>query len=147
MQLKYRKWRGACNVIHGLTLTAALSTWWGTLHSSVKQAGKCVWGSASPSDGTRWIACRPGFFLPVRVLSRLFRRLFLQNLEDAFEAGKLRFFGKLAGMAESTAFATGLDQLRRTFALFAPRRFATSNPQRLSKEKRVTRDSGILAAS
>jgi hypothetical protein len=147
MQLKYRKWRGACNGIHGLTLTAALSTWWGTLHSSVKQAGKCVWGSASPSGGTRWIACRPSFFLPVRVLSRLFRRPFLQNLQDALEAGELRFFGKLAGMAEPTAFATGLDQLRRTLALFAPRRFATSNPQRLSKEKRVTRDSGILAAS
>jgi len=113
MQLKYRKWRGACNGIHGLTLTAALSTWWGTLHSSVKQAGKCVWGSASPSGGTRWIACRPSFFLPVRVLSRLFRRLFLQNLQDALEAGELRFFGKLAGMAKPTAFATGLDQLRR----------------------------------
>ena len=49
----------------------------------------------------------------MRVLSRLFRRLFLQNLQDAFEAGKLRFFGKLAGMVEPTAFAAGLDQLRR----------------------------------
>ena len=49
----------------------------------------------------------------MRVLSRLFRRLFLQNLQDAFETGKLRFFGNLAGLAEPTAFATGLDQLRR----------------------------------
>src|SRR5258705_267761 len=49
----------------------------------------------------------------VLVLSLLFRRLFLQTLQDAFDAGKRRFFGKLAGMAEPTAFATGLDQLRR----------------------------------
>ena len=51
----------------------------------------CVVPGGGPSlDGTRWIACRPGFFLPVRVLSRLFRRLFLEELRDAFEAGKLR---------------------------------------------------------
>jgi Putative transposase len=49
----------------------------------------------------------------VRVLSRLFRKLFLQNLQDAFDAGELRFFGSLAGMAEPATFATGLDQLRR----------------------------------
>ena len=93
-------------------VTAVLHTWGQTLqhHPHIH----CVVPGGGPSlDGTRWIACRPGFFLPVRVLSRLFRRLFLQNLQDAFEAGKLRFFGKLAGMAEPTAFATGLDQLRR----------------------------------
>jgi len=71
-------------------------------------------GGGPSLDGTRWIACRPGFFLPVRVLSRLFRRLFLQNLQDAFDAGKLGFFGNLAGLAEPTAFATRLDQLRRS---------------------------------
>jgi hypothetical protein len=93
-------------------VTAVLHTWGQTLqhHPHIH----CVVPGGGPSlDGTRWIACRPGFFLPVRVLSRLFRRLFLQNLQDAFEAGKLRFFGKLAGMVEPTAFATGLDQLRR----------------------------------
>jgi len=68
-------------------------------------------GGGPSLDGTRWVACRPDFLLPVRVLSRLFRRLFLQNLLDAFEAGKLRFFGNLAGLAESTAFAAALDQL------------------------------------
>ena len=51
-------------------------------------------GGISP-DGTRWIACRPGFFLPVRVLSRLFRGLFLHYLGNAFAAGKLRFFSAL----------------------------------------------------
>src|SRR5436190_15263478 len=93
-------------------VTAVLHTWGQALqhHPHIH----CVVPGGGPSlDGTRWIACRPGFFLPVRVLSRLFRRLFLQNLQDAFEAGKLRFFGKLAGMAEPTAFAAGLDQLRR----------------------------------
>ena len=63
-------------------------------------------GRRRSSDGTSWIACRPGFFLPVRVLSRPFRKLFLQNLQDAFDAG-LRFFGNLAGLAEPTAFAPG----------------------------------------
>jgi Putative transposase len=43
-------------------------------------------------DGTRWVPCRPGFFLPVRVLSRLFRRLFLAGLVDAHAAGRLAFF-------------------------------------------------------
>src|SRR6478672_2314516 len=64
----------------------------------------CVVPGGGPSpDATRWIACRPGFFLPVRVLSRLFRRLFLQELENAFGAGKLRFFTNLANLAEPQA--------------------------------------------
>ena len=56
----------------------------------------------------RWIACRPGFFLPVRVLSRLFRRLFLERLQAAFDAGELSFFGDLARLAEPAAFAACL---------------------------------------
>ena len=51
-------------------------------------------GGISP-DGQRWVSCRPDFFLPVRVLSRLFRRLFLESLQKAFDAGKLQFFGAL----------------------------------------------------
>jgi hypothetical protein len=50
-----------------------------------------VTGGGLSRDGTRWVACRPGFFLPVRVLSRLFRRLFLTSLHDAFDAGRLQF--------------------------------------------------------
>src|SRR5262249_29286675 len=65
-------------------------------------------------DGTRWVACRPGFFLPVRVLSRLFRRLFLQELQAAFAAGQLGFFGDLVQLADPAAFAERLAQLRRT---------------------------------
>ncbi len=61
-------------------------------------------GGISP-DGQRWVRCRPGFFLPVRVLSRLFRRLFLQALQKAFDSGKLRFFGTLEPLRESRAFS------------------------------------------
>lgn len=92
-------------------VTAVLHTWGQTLqhHPHIH----CVVPGGGPSlDGTRWIACHPSFFLPVRVLSRLFRRLFLEHLQDAFDTGKLRFFGNLASLAEPTAFASRLDQLR-----------------------------------
>ena len=62
-------------------------------------------GGGLSSDGTRWVSCRPGFFLSVRVLSRLFRRLFLEKLGAAFEAGKLGFFGALAGLADRAVSA------------------------------------------
>jgi len=93
-------------------VTAVLHTWGQTLqhHPHIH----CVVPGGGPSlDGTRWIACRPGFFLPVRVLSRLFRRRFLQGLQNAFDAGKLRFFGNLAGLADPTAFTVRLHELRR----------------------------------
>ena len=96
-----------------LGVTAVLHTWGQTLqhHPHVH----CVVPGGGPSlDGTRWIACRPGFFLPVRVLSRLFRRLFLQELQAAFAAGQLGFFGNLAHLADPAAFTQRLDQLRRT---------------------------------
>jgi hypothetical protein len=70
-------------------------------------------GGGPSLDGTRWIACRPGFFLPVRVLSRLFRRLFLESLRAAFVTDELGFFGKLAELAEPAAFARRLAELRR----------------------------------
>jgi hypothetical protein len=95
-----------------LGMTMVLHTWGQTLqhHPHVH----CVVPGGGPSlDGTRWVACRPGFFLPVRVLSRLFRRLFLQELENAFAAGKLRFFSNLASLAEPQAFARRLGELRR----------------------------------
>ena len=60
-------------------------------------------GGLSP-DGQRWVACRPGFFLPVRVLSRLFRRLFLALLRSAFDAGTLHFFHGLAALQDAAAF-------------------------------------------
>jgi len=68
-------------------------------------------GGLSP-DHDRWMPCRPGFFLPVRVLSALFRRLFLEALEKTFHEGKLRFFGELESLAQFSAFSAYLAPLR-----------------------------------
>jgi hypothetical protein len=82
-------------------------------------------GGGLSSDGRRWVACRPGFFLPVRVLSRLFRRLFLENLKAAFESGRLEFFSALAGLAAAPVFARRLSELRRAeWVVYAKRPFA-----------------------
>lgn len=70
-------------------------------------------GGLSP-DGTRWIACEPGFFLPVRVLSRLFRRLFLEHLQNAFDSGQLQFFTTLENLRERSQFARYLASVRKT---------------------------------
>ena len=93
-------------------LVAVLHSWGQTLqhHPHIH----CLVPGGGPSlDGTRWVACRPGFFLPVRVLSRLFRRLFLAELDAAFAASRLGFFGELAALAEPAAFARRLKELRR----------------------------------
>src|ERR1700720_2815826 len=80
-------------------LVAVLHTWGQNLHYHPHV--HCVVPGGGPAlDHTRWVACRPGFFLPVRVLSRLFRRLFLDELRAAFAAGYLGFFGELAHPAE-----------------------------------------------
>lgn len=68
-------------------------------------------GGLSP-DGSRWISCRPGFFLSVRVLARLFRRLFLEALEKAFDAGKLEFFSSLERLRSRSAFQSYLAPAR-----------------------------------
>jgi len=70
-------------------------------------------GGLSP-DGSRWIACRPKFFLPVRVLSRLFRGKLLALLRQAFAEGTLEFFGQLADLAEPARFPTWLRKSRKT---------------------------------
>jgi putative transposase/transposase-like zinc-binding protein len=91
---------------------AVLHTWGQNLHHHPHV--HCVVPGGGPSlDGTRWVACRPGFFLPVRVLSRLFRRLFLDELHTAFVAGDLGFFGGLAELADPQTFACRLRELRR----------------------------------
>jgi hypothetical protein len=92
---------------------AVLHTWGQTLqhHPHIH----CIVPGGGPSpDGSRWVACRPGFFLPVRVLSRLFRRLFLEQLDAAFAAGTLRFFSELAGLADPDTFTRHLAPVRRT---------------------------------
>ena len=70
-------------------------------------------GGLSP-DHQRWVSCRPGFFLPVRVLSRLFRRLFLEALQRAFAGGKLQFVGELAALDDAAEFTQYLSRLRQT---------------------------------
>jgi hypothetical protein len=70
-------------------------------------------GGGISHDSTRWVHCRPGFLLPVRVLSRLFRRLFLAGLADAHAAGRLAFFGELEGLRRREAFAAHLAPLKR----------------------------------
>jgi len=70
------------------------------------------------------VACRPGFFLPVRVLSRLFRRLFLEKLLAAHKANRLKFFGDHAALADAQAFAAYLAPQRRTeWVVYAKRPF------------------------
>jgi Putative transposase len=64
-------------------------------------------------DGKNSIICRPGFFLPVRVLSCLFRRLFLEHLQDAFATCKLQFFSSLERLRDPEAFAAYLVPLRQ----------------------------------
>jgi hypothetical protein len=92
-------------------VVAVLHTWGQNLHHHPHIHCVVPGGGLSP-DGTRWVACRPGFFLPVRVLSRLFRRLFLERLQGAFERGALGFFGDLAALADPAAFAGRIDTLR-----------------------------------
>jgi Putative transposase/Transposase zinc-binding domain len=93
-------------------LTAVLHTWGQTLthhpHIHCIVAG----GGLSP-DGKRWIACRPGYFLPERVLARVFRGLFLNKLLVAHRAKRLRFFSDLMHLAKPSAFAGFLAPLRR----------------------------------
>jgi hypothetical protein len=94
-------------------VTAVLHTWGQTLDHHPHVHCIVPGGGLSP-DGEHWIACRSGFFLPVRVLSRLFRRLFLQALEASYAAGQLQFFSTLAGLQAPDAFATYLAPLRRS---------------------------------
>jgi hypothetical protein len=76
-------------------------------------------------EGTRWIAYGRGFFLPVRVLSRLFRRRFLTALQEAFDAGRLHFAGSLHPLADPSGFAAHLYPTRHTdWVVYAKRPFA-----------------------
>ena len=104
--------------------TMVLHTWGQTLthHPHVH----CIVpGGGLAPDGKTWMACRAGFFLPVRVLSRLYRRLFLEKLAAAHRAGKLKFFNDLAPLADAKSFATAMAPLRRAeWIVFAKRPFA-----------------------
>jgi hypothetical protein len=135
------------SVVYGLLFQAAAETLL-TIAADPKQLGARIgatlvlhtWGSAMTHhphvhgivpggrmalDGQRWVACRPGFFLPVRVLSRRFRRLFLEKLGDARRAGKLQFFDEHQRLAEAKTFNDWLQPLRQCeLVVYAKRPFA-----------------------
>jgi hypothetical protein len=91
---------------------AILHTWGQTLTHHPHLHCVVPGGGLSP-DGARWIACRPNFFLPIHVLSHLYRRRFLEQLQVAFDAGRLRFLGDLTALAQPPAFARHLKRLRK----------------------------------
>src|SRR2546429_1188128 len=93
-------------------VTAVLHTWGQNLQHHPHVHCIVPGGGLSP-DGKRWIACKPSFFLPVRVLSRLFRRLFLQGLEAMHAAGELQFFTDLATLKDADQFRAYLAPLQK----------------------------------
>jgi hypothetical protein len=104
--------------------TLVLHTWGSALTHHPHVHG-IVPGGGLAVDADRWVACRPGFFLSVRVLSRLFRRLFLEALLRAHRDGQLLFFGEHAELADPAGFARWLAPLRKTeWVVYAKRPFA-----------------------
>jgi Putative transposase/Transposase zinc-binding domain len=104
--------------------TLVLHTW-GSAMTHHPHVHGIVPGGGLSLDGQRWVACRAGFFLPVRVLSRLFRRLFLEKLTEAHRANKLQFFGGHQRLAEAKRFADWLQPLRHCeWVVYANRPFA-----------------------
>ncbi|MBK1701509.1 IS91 family transposase [Thiococcus pfennigii] len=105
-------------------LTLVLHTWGSALTHHPHVHG-IVPGGGISLDGERWVACRRGFFLPVRVLSRLFRRLFCEKLTAAHQAGQLEFFGEHAGLSDAQTFHGWLQPLRQSdWVVYAKRPFA-----------------------
>lgn len=86
-----------------LGVTAVLHTW-GSAMTHHPHLHCIVPGGGISTEGQRWVSCRKGFFLPVKVLSRLFRRLFLEQLREAHRIGQLSFYGKHSDLEERKAF-------------------------------------------
>jgi predicted Zn-ribbon and HTH transcriptional regulator len=104
-------------------ITSVLHTW-GSAMTHHPHVHMIVPGGGISPDRQHWISCRSGFFLPVRVLSRLFRRLFLEKLIAVHQAGRLSFFGDHAHLAEAQSFAAYLAPLRKTeWVVYAKRPF------------------------
>lgn len=107
-----------------IAITSVLHTW-GSAMTHHPHVHMIVPGGGISLDGERWIARKPGFFLPVLVLSKLFRRLMLERLAAAHEAGKLSFHGEHAKLADAEAFAAFLKPLRtKRWFVYAKRPFA-----------------------
>jgi hypothetical protein len=107
-----------------IAITSVLHTW-GSAMTHHPHVHMIVPGGGLSADGKRWIAAKPNFFLPVLVLSKLFRRLMLEKLAAAHKAGKLAFFGAHAHLADGKAFAASLAPLKRTrWFVYSKRPFA-----------------------
>jgi hypothetical protein len=105
-------------------ITAVLHTW-GSAMTHHPHVHMIVPGGGIALERKRWVACRPGFFLPVRVLARLFRRLFLKALTTAHATGRLNFFGDHARLSGAQAFAAYLAPTRTAqWVVYAKRPFA-----------------------
>jgi hypothetical protein len=104
-------------------LTAVLHTW-GSALTHHPHAHIIVPGGGLSLDGQHWIACRPRFFLSVEVLSRLFRRLFLERLTAVYQAGRLEFFADQAALAEPARFKAYIAAMRKVeWVVYAKRPF------------------------
>jgi len=109
-------------------LTAVLHTW-GSAMTHHPHVHMIVPGGGLSQDGSRWVPCRPGFIMPVRVLSRLFRGVFLKILRRAHKANRLKFFGNHARLADRRAFAAFLAPLRKIkWVVYAKEPFAGPEP-------------------
>jgi len=107
-----------------IAATLVLHTWGSALTHHPHVHG-IVPGGGLSLDSQRWVACKPGFFLPVRVLSRLFRRRFLEELGMAYRAGALQFFGEYAELADTKTFAKWLSPMGKCeWVVYAKRPFA-----------------------
>ena len=104
-------------------VTSVLHTW-GSAMMHHPHVHMIVPGGGLSLDGKSWVSCRPGFFLPVRVLSRLFRRLFLEKLTTAHAAGRLNFFGDHKHLDDAQVFVAYLAPLRKIeWVVYAKRPF------------------------
>ncbi len=105
-------------------ITSVLHTW-GSAMTHHPHVHMIVPGGGLSVDGSQWVPCRANFFLPVRVLSRLFRRLFIAGLAKLHDNGRLTFFGDHAGLADRSAFDAFLDPLRKSeWVVYAKEPFA-----------------------
>ncbi len=105
-------------------ITSMLHTW-GSAMTHHPHVHMIVPGGGISPDGSKWVPCKPGFFLPVRVLSRLFRRLFLEKLVAAHEKGRLNFFANHEALADKAAFEAFLAPFKQSeWVVYAKRPFA-----------------------
>ena len=112
-------------------LTAVLHTW-GSAMTHHPHLHCIVPGGGLSIDGRRWIACRKGFFLPVRVLSRLFRRLFIERLRQTYDQGLLQFHASMSSLDNKQAFDEFIAPARQCeWVVYAKRPF--SGPEAVLK--------------